>query len=149
MQVTVLLWMMTWSNTLVYSCECVCFVSLYCLVNVFFFCVLCCLMFIVMFHIQLQLIQTLVLAYEWIFHVSCIVLSDVYCHVPYSDATDAETGSLEWIVCTCVWKTRVQVYEHYRLKHEYLQNCSNNVVRYHISLFTFTTINQSMGFASN
>jgi hypothetical protein len=57
MQVTVPLQMKTWSNTFVYSCECVCFVLLSFLVNVFF-CVLCCLMFIVMFHIQKQLMET-------------------------------------------------------------------------------------------
>ena len=146
MQVTVPLWMMTWSNTLVYSCECACFVLMYCLVNVFFyvscvvwclfscpifscnwcrdwyyivnvfFYVLYCLMFIVMFHIPMQLMQRLD---HW---------NELY---------------------ACVRKTRVQVQEHYRLKHEYVQNCSNNVVRYHISEFTYTTINQSMGFASN
>jgi len=65
----------------VLSCECI------------FLCVLCCLMFIVMSHIQLQLMQRLVLYCECIF--LCLVLSDVYCHVPYSDAIDAETGSLE------------------------------------------------------
>jgi len=27
----------------------------------------------------------------------CLVLSDVYLHVPYSDASDAETGSVERI----------------------------------------------------
>jgi len=35
----------------------------------------------------------------------CLVLSDVYRHVPNSDATDAETGSVELIcmyVCVCV-----------------------------------------------
>jgi len=32
------------------------------------------------------------------------VLSDVYCHVPYSDAIDAETGSVERIcVCVCMY----------------------------------------------
>ena len=55
------LWMMTWSNTLVYSCECVCFIFC-CFVLLFnleciFLCVLCCLMFIDMFHIQMQLMQ--------------------------------------------------------------------------------------------
>ena len=86
MQVIVPLWMMTWSNTLVYSCECVCFILLSFLVNVFF-CVLCCLMFIVMFNIQKQLMQRLD---QW---------NELY-------------------VCmyVCVRKTRVQVYEHYRLR---------------------------------
>jgi len=35
----------------------------------------------------------------------CLVLYDVYRHVPYSDAIDAETGSVEWMcmyVCVCV-----------------------------------------------
>jgi len=27
----------------------------------------------------------------------CLVLSDVYWHVPYSDEIDAETGSVEWM----------------------------------------------------
>jgi len=49
---------MTWNNTLVYSCECVCFVLLSYCVNVFFY-VLCCLMLIDMFHIQMQLLQRL------------------------------------------------------------------------------------------
>jgi hypothetical protein len=52
--------MMTWSNTLVYSCECVC---LFCFTlsscECIFLCVLCCLMFIDMFHIQIQLMQRL------------------------------------------------------------------------------------------
>jgi hypothetical protein len=44
--VIVPLCMMTWSNTLVYSCECVCFVLLFYLVNVFFYvpCVVWCLL---------------------------------------------------------------------------------------------------------
>ena len=50
--------MVTWSSTLVYSCECVCLVLLFYLVNVFF-CVLCCLMFIDMFHTHMQLMQSL------------------------------------------------------------------------------------------
>ena len=45
--------MMTCSNSLVYSCECI---LLSYLVNVFH-CVLCCLFFIDMFHIQMQLMQ--------------------------------------------------------------------------------------------
>ena len=50
MHVIVPLWMMTWSNTFVYSCECVCFifcfVLLFNLVNVFFYvsCVVWCLL---------------------------------------------------------------------------------------------------------
>jgi hypothetical protein len=46
--VIVPLWMMAWSNALVYSCDCVCFVLflLSCLVNVFFYvsCVVWCLL---------------------------------------------------------------------------------------------------------
>jgi hypothetical protein len=65
MQVTVPLWMMMWSNTLVYSCQwtwkscqCVCFVLFYCLILwMYFLCALCCLMYIDMFHIQMQLMQ--------------------------------------------------------------------------------------------
>ena len=49
--------MITWTNTLVYSCECVCFVLLSYLGNVFFLRALCCLMFIDMSHIQKQLMQ--------------------------------------------------------------------------------------------
>ena len=51
MHVTVPLWMITWSNTLVYSCECVCSVLLSYLVNVFFYvtwvvwCLLSCFIF--------------------------------------------------------------------------------------------------------
>jgi len=60
MNVIVPLWMMTWSTTLVNSCECVClfcFTVLSCECN--FLCVLCCPMFIDMFHIQMQLMQRL------------------------------------------------------------------------------------------
>jgi len=55
---------MTWSNTLVYSCESVCFVLFYCLIL-------------------------------WMYFSTCLALSDVY--VPYSDAIDADAGSVEWI----------------------------------------------------
>jgi hypothetical protein len=64
MHVIVPLWMMAWSKTLVYSCECVvfCFV-LFCFTVLscehIFLCALCCLMFIDMFHIQMQLMQRL------------------------------------------------------------------------------------------
>ena len=55
---TVPLCIMTWSNTLVYSCECMfLFVLLFYLVNVF---------------------------------SMCLVFSDVYWYVSYSEATDAE-----------------------------------------------------------
>jgi hypothetical protein len=57
---------MTRSNTLVYSCECDCFVLFYCLIL-------------------------------WMYFSMHLVLSDVYWHVPYSDAIDAGTGSVEWI----------------------------------------------------
>ena len=54
--------MMTRSNTLVNSCECVCFL-LFCFTvlscECIFTCVLCFLMFIDMFHIQMQLMQRL------------------------------------------------------------------------------------------
>ena len=44
-----------------------------------------------------------VLSCECILYFSmCLVLSAVYWHVPYSDAIDAETGSVEWIVCVYV-----------------------------------------------
>ena len=39
-------------------------------------------------------------------------MSDAYRHVPYSDAIDAETGSVEWIcvcVCVCVCITEVDL----------------------------------------
>jgi len=53
--------MITWSNTLVYSCECVClfvlFYVLFC--ECIFLYVLCCLTFIDMFNIQMQLIHRL------------------------------------------------------------------------------------------
>jgi hypothetical protein len=60
MHVIVPLHIMSWGNTLVYSCECgcFCFVLPSYLVNVFFS-VLCCLMFIDMFRSQMQLMQRL------------------------------------------------------------------------------------------
>ena len=56
--------MMNSNNTLVYCCECVCFVLFYCLVLwMYFFC----------------------------------VMFEVYWHVAYAEATDAETRSVEWM----------------------------------------------------
>jgi len=60
MHVTVPLWMITRSNTLVYPVHVFvlfCFTVLYC--EWIFMCVLCCLMFVDMFHIQMQLMQRL------------------------------------------------------------------------------------------
>jgi len=96
----------------VLSCECI------------FLCVLCCLMFIVMFHIQLQLMQRVVLSCE------CIFLCVLYClmfivmfHIRMQLMQRLDHWN-ELYVCmyVCVRKTRVQVYEHYRFKHEYVQN---------------------------
>ena len=75
--------MMTWSNNLVYSCECVCFVLLY--------------------HLIL-----------WLYFSVCLVLSNFYWHVPYSDTIDVETGSVEW---TCMyvcmeWKRKIIFLRH-------------------------------------
>jgi hypothetical protein len=36
-----------------------------------------------------------------VFFLMCLLLSDVYSHVPYSDAIDAETGSVE-LICMYV-----------------------------------------------
>jgi hypothetical protein len=41
----------------------------------------------------------------WMYFSMCLLLSDVYWHVPYSDTSDAETGSVE-CVCVYVWHTR-------------------------------------------
>ena len=68
MHVIVPLCVVTRSNTLVDSCEYVCFV--------------------------LGLIYSFIL---WMYFSMCLVLADVYWHVPYSDAIDAETESVEWM----------------------------------------------------
>jgi len=60
MHVVVPLCMMTWSNTLVTSVNvCVCFYFFFKSCDFFFLCVLCCLMFIDMFHKQMQLMLRL------------------------------------------------------------------------------------------
>jgi len=51
--------MMTLSNTSIYASECVCFVFTVLSCECIFLCVLCCLMFIDMFHVQMQLMQRL------------------------------------------------------------------------------------------
>jgi hypothetical protein len=51
--------MLTWSNTLVYACECVFVLFTLFSCECIFLSVLCCLMFIDMFHIQIQLMQRL------------------------------------------------------------------------------------------
>jgi len=51
--------MMTWSNTLIYACEWVCFVITVLSCECIFLCVLCCLMFSDIFYIQMQLMQRL------------------------------------------------------------------------------------------
>jgi hypothetical protein len=81
--------MVTWSNTLVYSCECVC-------------------LFVLFYSYSFIL---------WMFFSICLVLSDVYWHVPHSHAINAEPGSVEWMyvyvckrgryfvaeLCLCHW----------------------------------------------
>ena len=67
MHKTVPMYMTTLSNTLVYTCEWVflfCFTLLYC--KCFFPCVLCCLIFIDVLHIQMQLMQRLDLWNEFV-----------------------------------------------------------------------------------
>ena len=77
------LWMMTWSNTLVYPCLFVLF-------------------FILFFSFIL-----------WTYFSVCLVLSDVGLHVPYWNAIDAVTGSVEW-TCMCVC-TYVHMYVFFHL----------------------------------
>ena len=79
MHVTVPLWMVTGSNTLVYCRGCVClfsFAVLYC--ECIFLCDLSCLMFIDMFCIQMQLIQRLD---QWNEHV-CMYVCMYVCISP-------------------------------------------------------------------
>jgi hypothetical protein len=84
MHVIVTFWMMTWSNTVVYSCECgfflFCFPVLSC--ECIFLCVLCCLMFIDMFYIQMQLMQRLDQWNEYVCMYFFLINNFIKQHVP-------------------------------------------------------------------
>ena len=80
MHKTVPMYMTTLSNTLVYTCEWVflfCFTLLYC--KCFFPCVLCCLIFIDVLHIQMQLMQRLDLWNEFVRVYVCMYVCMYEC----------------------------------------------------------------------
>ena len=60
---------------MVYSCDCVCFVLLCYLVNVFFY--VSCVMFIDMFHIQMLLMQRLDQWNEYVYMYLCYGIFDI------------------------------------------------------------------------
>ena len=88
---TIPLCMMTWSNTFVYSCECVCLLN-------FFFC----------FYFN-PFFSPLFLSF---FFFCCLVFIDV----PYSDGIDAEIGSVEWI-CMYVCMPCLSSIRHHTMKY--------------------------------
>jgi hypothetical protein len=104
MHVTVSLCMVTWSNTSVYCCECVCFVFVFVLFcftvlscECISLCVLCCLMFIDMFHIQMQLMQSLDQWNEHVYMCVCVFLINYIQHAPlHSNTTCFRVGYTQY-----------------------------------------------------
>jgi hypothetical protein len=113
MQVTVPLWMMTWSNTLVYSCECVlfCFTAFSC--ECIFLCVLSCLMFIVISTFRSNWCR------DWISGMN----SKYVCMCLGNTSTSVRTLSLEIWVCGKLFQQRCSLphfgihLHHYQPKH--------------------------------